>query len=201
MKNDSGRPLALDARTFAAEQHTLAGVRYGDNPFEYHLDAVATILLAFGHDEYGVIAAAYLHDVVEDTPVTIQEVGQMYGFIIRDLVDAVTDMKVDANGVSLGNRRKRQSLTHAKLRAIAAKRVDGNVVVNLKLADRIANIEESLRTANMEKLGMYFTEHSLFVAEVSPAGGDPLMWSRLEMLIASIPAFKEQQALDNALRF
>jgi hypothetical protein len=173
-------------------------VRYGEHPFEYHLDAVAALLREYGHEDFGLIAAAYLHDVVEDTPVTIEDVGEAFGTTVRDYVDAVTDIKHGPGGELLGNRRARQTLTYAKLRTIALKR--GDAVVNLKLADRIANIEETLRIRSSH-LGMYHGEHEFFTREITPAGGDPAMWARLNQLVAQLPsAIEEESARKRAER-
>ena len=62
------------ARIFAIAAH--GGQKYGNYPYSVHLDAVAKIA-----DEYGEKAAviAYLHDVVEDTFVSINDIEKEFG--------------------------------------------------------------------------------------------------------------------------
>ena len=61
----------LDAQRFAEEAH--AGQRYGEHPYGVHLQAVRAVLRDFGHG--GALAvAAWLHDTVEDTAVTREQV-------------------------------------------------------------------------------------------------------------------------------
>lgn len=183
--------LVAEAREFAINAHHAAGVRYGAHPFVYHLDAVANTLLAFGHDDAWLLAAAYLHDVVEDTPVTLDEISDAFGSIVRDYVDAVTDVKFDVNGVLVGNRRARQELTYAKLRVIAIKH--GECVANLKLADRIANVEETIKTRSSH-LGMYHGEHDFFTGNIWLVGGDLRMWEYLNALVDSLPILIAQES-------
>jgi (p)ppGpp synthase/HD superfamily hydrolase len=62
------------ARTWAISQH--GNQKYGEHPYSVHLDAVANIAKPFG--ELAEVVA-YLHDVVEDTDVTIEQVSAEFG--------------------------------------------------------------------------------------------------------------------------
>ena len=76
------------ARTFAVAAH--GDQKYGDQPYSFHLDAVAEILAPFGEQAQ---IAGYLHDVVEDTPVQLEAVRREFGDKISECVALVTDEK------------------------------------------------------------------------------------------------------------
>lgn len=92
-----------------------AGQPYADHPA-----AVAAITAGRHPSDTVAIATAWLHDVVEDTPVTLQEIRTRFGDEIADAVDALTRRpgenpddyyrRVAANPVAL--RVKRADLTH-----------------------------------------------------------------------------------------
>lgn len=149
--------LERAARRFAEERH--AGQRYGDCPYLVHLDAVRCVLQDFGYG--GALgAAAWLHDVVEDTPTSRDEVASRFGEEVASLVWAVT-------GIGR-NRKERCSSAYEKIRAHPA-------AATLKLADRIANVEAS---RGSRRLLMYRAEWPAF-REALSGMGDERMWHRL----------------------
>ena len=64
--------------------------RKDDRAFIAHPVHVARLLAARGYDEE-VVAAALLHDVVEDTPVTLAEIRKSFGARVAQLVEWVTE--------------------------------------------------------------------------------------------------------------
>ncbi len=188
----------MDARNFAATAH--AGQRYGTHPFTYHLAAVEATLRRFGQEEDQLLAAAWLHDILEDTPTTYEAVCDGFGNRIGELVRGVTDVRVDAEGCPLPNRRARQYWTYEVTREVAGQYPE---VVLLKLADRIANTEASLEGGiNAQHLGMYLTEHPWFCRQLGGTGypmgtenfsATQLMWDALDKLIKK--GHKTQHAL------
>ena len=60
-------------------------------PYILHPTTVACILCELGMDSE-CLSAALLHDVVEDTPITLQEVTKMFGSEIANLIDGVTKL-------------------------------------------------------------------------------------------------------------
>jgi GTP pyrophosphokinase len=97
-----------------------------------HPRAVALILAEYGMDAE-TLQAALLHDVVEDTPWTIEEVRAEFGDTVAELIDGVT--KLDR--IKFGNREEAQAATIRKMVIAMAKDVR---VLLLKLADRLHNI-------------------------------------------------------------
>jgi guanosine-3',5'-bis(diphosphate) 3'-pyrophosphohydrolase len=83
--------LILEARALAFEAH--AGhnrLNKAQQPYVYHLEEVARLVELSGGDEYE-IASAWLHDAVEDTSVTLQEVHRRFGAEVGDTVHGLTD--------------------------------------------------------------------------------------------------------------
>ena len=80
------------------------------------------------HDE-AMLAAALLHDVVEDTPVTIEEIQEIFGADVASLVDDLTDVSKPEDG----NRKFRKALDREHSAQSSAR------AQTVKLADLISN--------------------------------------------------------------
>lgn len=159
--------LEQEARAFAAEKH--AAQRYGDRPYVVHLAAVRAVLAEFGYGE-ALAVAAWLHDVVEDTEATREDIAARFGDEVAQLVWAVT-------GVG-PNRRARNASAYEKIRAYPRAAI-------LKLADRTANAEASREAP--DKLAMYRAEHPAFTRALEGTG-DERMWARLAAALAGAHA-------------
>jgi (p)ppGpp synthase/HD superfamily hydrolase len=88
-----GSPLpeiALLAQGFAMCAHRNQRRKYEDAPYVVHCERVARTVAEYS-DDPNVIAAAFMHDVLEDTDVTAEEMRRVFGDIITDLVMEVTD--------------------------------------------------------------------------------------------------------------
>jgi len=125
----------LDALEFAAVKHrnqTRGDV--DESPYVNHLIAVAHILAAEGVvvDE-GALVAAVLHDTVEDTDTTFEELTARFGAAVSGLVREMTDDKSLPKAV-----RKQHQINHAPGASALAKQ--------LKIADKIANIRDIVST-------------------------------------------------------
>lgn len=89
----AGRGLAHEAFEFAREAHE-GQVRKGDgSPYINHPVELARLLHGAGHDDEELLAAAFLHDVVEDTDTSLEEIEDGFGKGVRDLVDAMSEDK------------------------------------------------------------------------------------------------------------
>ncbi len=97
------------AAAFAETAHGAQKRKYTGEPYIVHPAAVAKIVSKVVNDEE-VIAAAWLHDVVEDTPVTLSEIETLFGTRVAPLVEALTDVSKPTDG----NReiRKQKDLRH-----------------------------------------------------------------------------------------
>lgn len=123
-------PLVDAARQFATGAHHAVGQvrKYTGEPYICHPDAVARIVrCAFGSPQ--MIAAAWLHDVVEDTGVTQEIINAAFPGDVAILIDWMTDKTVLADG----NRATRKALERDRWRRAPA---DAQTI---KLADAIDN--------------------------------------------------------------
>ena len=91
--------LAQTALVFATAAHAAVGQmrKYTDDPYIVHPIRVATTVAKFGGTDE-MIAAAYLHDVVEDTGVSIVDIQDMFGTDVALIVDGLTDVSVPEDG-------------------------------------------------------------------------------------------------------
>ena len=90
---------ALTAFTYASAAHAAIGQRrkYTDEPYIVHPIRVGGIVEAFG-GTIEMISAAYLHDVVEDTSVSIDDILDMFGSVVAVIVDGLTDVSKPEDG-------------------------------------------------------------------------------------------------------
>ena len=137
----------------ASEAHE-GQVRATGDPYIVHPLAVAEILAGYGLDAE-TLAAALLHDVVEDTAVDLREVERRFGAEVALLVDGVT--KLDR--VKFSSREEQQAATIRKMAIAMAKDIR---VLIIKLADRIHNLrtidplpQEKQRRVAAETLDVY----------------------------------------------
>lgn len=122
--------LISRAAAYAAVAHGKIDQRrkYTNEPYITHPFHVAELVASTGARPE-VIAAAWLHDVVEDTPVTIQDIKAEFGSDVADLVAMVTDVSTRADG----NRATRKEKDRQHLAKASA---EGQTI---KLADLIHN--------------------------------------------------------------
>ena len=80
---NTGWREAEDARDFAREKHE--GQMYGDKPYMTHVEDVVS-----GFEDAELREIAYLHDVAEDSDVTIEEIHERFGEKVGRAVDALT---------------------------------------------------------------------------------------------------------------
>ena len=120
------------AAIFAEEAHKGQTRRYTGDPYIVHPMRVAGMLTMHPDANEDIIAAAWLHDVVEDTDVTIEQILERFGYRVADLVQSVTKPDTPEYNALPRHERKRiinQRLEHAPRGAKM-----------IKLADRIDNL-------------------------------------------------------------
>ena len=129
-------PRVDEALAFAARAHR-AQLRKGtETPYIVHPVHVAMILLAHGFDEE-VAIAGLLHDTVEDTDATLDDLRGRFGAGVAELVAAVSELKTDGGGEKRPWRvRKQEQLDHLAH--------GGAPVAALKAADALHNASSTL---------------------------------------------------------
>jgi len=129
--SESELKLLLKALAFSAMKHK--DQRRKDveaSPYINHPITLAAVLCNEGHvTDIGVICGALLHDTVEDTATTPDELTEVFGPTISNMVLEVTDDKSLSKA-----ERKRQQIEHAAHLSNQAKLI--------KLADKISNLRD-----------------------------------------------------------
>ncbi|MDD2493820.1 MAG: bifunctional (p)ppGpp synthetase/guanosine-3',5'-bis(diphosphate) 3'-pyrophosphohydrolase, partial [Tissierellia bacterium] len=120
------------AYKMAEAAHEDAETRYSGEKYFTHPYNVALILVDL-HVDMATIAAGLLHDVVEDTGITYDDIKREFGEEIANMVDGVTKL----SKVKYRNKEERQAESLRKM--IIAMSKDIRVVI-IKLADRLHNI-------------------------------------------------------------
>jgi GTP pyrophosphokinase len=114
-------------------------MRLSGEPYVSHVAAVAQILADLGLD-HEAIAAAILHDVVEDTRAGLDEIARDFGPRVAALVDGVTKMKVIQEFQAEGRDVRRKLAQAESLRKMLLAMAEDVRVVFIKLADRLHNM-------------------------------------------------------------
>lgn len=154
------------AKAFAAKAH--GEQKYGDQPYTVHLAAVEQVLIRYGITDEDLRIAAWLHDTVEDTYLTKEEIRAEFGDRVAELVWCVTNEPGK-------NRRERHLKTYPKIKA-------NPEALLLKLADRIANIEACYET-NSNLIGMYRKEAVSFEKALRVEDQYDEMWEHISELL------------------
>ena len=159
------------ALEFATRAHASIDQRrkYTGEPYIVHPIAVAEIVKTVPHTSE-MLAAAYLHDVAEDTPFGLDVIHKEFGSAVGDLVYWLTDVSKP----SMGNRKHRKELDaqHTAKAPPAAK--------TIKLADLIDNTI-SIKARDPDFWRVYRHE-KLRLLEVL-RDGDPTLWARAAQLV------------------
>lgn len=122
--------LILKATQFASKKHLTQTRKDGITPYINHPVEVATLLWNEGDVRVpGVIAAALLHDTIEDTETTVEELESHFGIEVTRWVQEVSDDKTLPK-----EERKRMQIIHAPTASRGAKQI--------KLADKICNVRD-----------------------------------------------------------
>lgn len=147
---------------------------YDGYPYYYHLEQVVDVLEEFGFTDDKYKIAGYLHDVMEDTAISYNDIKKQFGIEIAEIVYCVTD--------ELGrNRKERKEKTYPKI----ASNPDAIII---KLADRIANMRNSINK-NHSMTDAYLKEYINFQKALYSDGAEPAvynMWSELNKLVTKL---------------
>lgn len=147
--------LPADALSALDDAVGFARLRHGDQrrpagePYLEHLLEAASVLVeAIGVTDPDILRAAVLHDVVEDTDCTLDEVRDRFGDRVAVLVDWVTKPPRD------------EGLTREQVRAAYLERLRGapDDAILVKLADRLSNVQRLDTHPRREKAAAYYAE-------------------------------------------
>lgn len=173
--------------------------RWTNESYYIHPYNVAKIIITLGMDSQSV-AAALLHDVVEDTDVTVEQVKKMFGDEVALLVDGVTKI----SRLSFTSKEQQQAESLRKMLIAMGKDIR---VIIIKLADRLHNMrtldaipDQKQRDKSLETLEVYAPiAHRLGIRSVKEELEDlaikhldPIAYAEIEELLKVRKNFREQ---------
>jgi (p)ppGpp synthase/HD superfamily hydrolase len=155
--------LEKRARLWAIRWHGDQVRKYTGEPYWRHPEAVAALVKTVPHTPE-MIAAAYMHDVIEDTPCTEAQMREEFGDAVTELVMWLTD----ASKPTDGNREARKMIDRAHTAAAPRE------AKTVKLADLIDN-SKSILARDPDFAVTYLREKRLLLDEALREG-DPTLW-------------------------
>jgi (p)ppGpp synthase/HD superfamily hydrolase len=151
------------ARTVAIAAHSATGQRrkYTGEPYWVHLQEVADTV-AYVSQDTAMVAAAWLHDILEDTQLELDLLLRLFGEDVTDMVVWLTDTAK----ISDGNRATRAGIERMRLASASAR------VQTIKIADIMSNVR-SIAEHDKKFARIYLPEKSLLLDELLL--GDPIL--------------------------
>jgi (p)ppGpp synthase/HD superfamily hydrolase len=157
-----GMDIVRKAQVYAMAAHAAVGQKrkYTGQPYIVHPAEVASIVARVPGATPDMVAAAWLHDVVEDTGCTYTDIHMGFGADIATLVGWLTDVSKPEDG----NRAKRKAIDRAHTAEAPAE------AQTIKLADLISN-SRSIMEHDPEFAKVYLEEKRLLLEVLTK--GDP----------------------------
>jgi|TARA_A100001011_G_scaffold206137_1_gene214231 (p)ppGpp synthase/HD superfamily hydrolase len=165
-------PLINKAKMLAGKAHEGQFRKYSGMPYIVHPIEVATIVQTVEHSDE-MIAAALLHDVVEDTDYSFEDIAKEVSPEVADLVKGLTDVSSPQDG----NRKVRKAIDKDHLAEQNAE------VQTIKLADVISNSQDI--KANDPKFAKVYIEEMKALLEVLTKGDKTLYAKAKEIVYSS----------------
>ena len=151
--------------------------KYGDQPYIVHLKEVYDLVFNKVKDTpHGYrnlcLIVALLHDSLEDTKAKSSEIASLFGIPAALAIECLTD----GDGI---NRKERKRRSYHRIRS-------NDVTILIKVADRLANMRNCLRSGNTGLLKMYIKEYDAFHAGLwSPYQIIEDWWDELDEIVSS----------------
>lgn len=158
------------ASGFALAAHAGQKRKFTGEHYYEHPKRVCEILGNHGYDDIDVLVAALLHDVVEDTHVTLAQIEEWFGSEVAELVNWLTKLK------------HAHPLKRAEKKRIEAERLKGApaIVKTIKLADRLDNMTILTEEPDFAPVFAAETRHLL---DFSLREGDPVLWAKVDKIV------------------
>ena len=140
--------LVSEAIIFATKAHDGMRRKKSESPYILH-PMEAAVIVGTMTDDQDLIAAAALHDVVEDADISIEEIEEKFGKRVRELVGSETeDKRADLPPADTWRIRKEESLA-------VLKNTDDIAVLMVWIGDKLANMRSIYREWKVEGDAMW----------------------------------------------
>lgn len=161
--------------------------KYTNEPYINHPAAVVDLVRSVPHTK-AMICAAWLHDVVEDTPMTLGVVEKFMGREVAELVEMLTDVSRPEDG----NRSSRKAVDKAHTAKAS------NSAKTIKLADLIDNTRSIVK--HDPKFAEVYLAEKAALLHVLVGGDETLMAVARKTLAEGLEQLRKEQALDSMAR-
>lgn len=161
--------IVFRAMVFARIAHEGQYRKYTGQHYTVHTRAVADLVASVGGDPE-MVAAAELHDVVEDTDVTLDEIREKFGNRVASLVEGLTDVSKPEDG----NRATRKAIDREHTKNA------GPDVHTIKLADALDNGQDIVQN-DPDFAVVYMREMELLVPFLSD--GNPILYAKARKML------------------
>lgn len=182
-------PLVRRAAEFARQAHAGQVRKCARHPpYFVHLESVAVRVAAHGYDDDELLAASYLHDVLEDQPGHAGALRDEFPPMVVTLVELLTERKQDATG----RRRPKDARFADYLAALRADSPDVRRALVISCADKLDNLESLIACQNRGD--------NLFSRLATRPGQHGPQLARLRELYLPVVAPSMLTAFDEAVR-
>ncbi len=185
--------LIRDAYAYAEERHRQQ-FRYSGEDFIQHPLEVASTLADLQMDDI-TIAASLLHDVVEDTTCSLQEIRERFGEEIASIIDGVTKMERI-------NFESREAAQAENLRKLFVAMADDVRVILIKLADRLHNMRTLYHLSEEKQMQKARETLDIYAPIAHRLGITQLRWQLEDLAFATLypNRYQEIQQMVNQRR-
>ena len=140
--------LISEAIVFAVKAHDGMRRKKSEAPYILH-PMEAAVIVGTMTDDQNLLAAAALHDVVEDAEISIEEIEEKFGKRVRELVQSETeDKRADLPPTETWRIRKEESLE-------VLKNAEDDAILMVWLGDKLANMRAIYRDFKVEGVAMW----------------------------------------------
>ena len=157
--------IYIEAIRFAAMHHAIAS--YDDRPYYTHFEDVEQVLVDHGEDDIESLICANLHDILEGTDLSYNDIKNKFGVDVAEVVYLCTDNK------GRGREDRKNELYYAEL-------ITNQKAIKIKVADRIANARRSKKHSMGNK---YRKEYNHFREKLKIDKHIQSMWEELDNLM------------------
>lgn len=163
------------AKLFATQRHAGQVRKYTDEPYIVHPKEVMELVRDYSKHSLEMLAAAWLHDTLEDTATTLRELVYEFGLTTAMMVDDLTD---GYTSPEWGNRANRKYLECERLSQVSAE------TQTVKLADLISN-SKSIMEHDPKFAVVYLAEKRALLKVLTK--GSPTLWKIANGICNGIP--------------